>query len=270
MRDAADNGRKALEILKQHYQGDGKPRVLSLYTELTSLVKGVSEDITDYILRAEKYASALRTAKHTVEDSLLIAMVLKGLPQQYKPFEVVITQNEKEDMKFHAFKVALRSFEDTEKARVAAPRERDSLNHLKNNTHSNQITCFKCKQDGHKAFSCPNKGKASSRGGRGGGGNNNRKWCTICGSGTYHTRNCRNSKEEEESMSENSKSKHYFAMMNINEFGAHYGGKSFLIDSGSSAHIVNSDENFISYDSEFNPQQHAVTLADGTTQMGMA
>ena len=39
-------------------------------------------------------------------------MVLKGLPSQYKPFEVVVTQNKK--MKFSEFKVALRNLEDTE------------------------------------------------------------------------------------------------------------------------------------------------------------
>ena len=50
MRDAEDDGRRALKILKEHYQGCGKPRVLSLYTELTSLCKGPSEDITDYII----------------------------------------------------------------------------------------------------------------------------------------------------------------------------------------------------------------------------
>ena len=39
IRDARDDGRKALEILRQHYQGKGKPRVIALYTELTSLMK---------------------------------------------------------------------------------------------------------------------------------------------------------------------------------------------------------------------------------------
>ena len=37
IRDARDDGRKALEVLRQHYQGKGKPRIISLYTELTSL-----------------------------------------------------------------------------------------------------------------------------------------------------------------------------------------------------------------------------------------
>lgn len=39
MRDAPDDGRKALQILRQHFAGTGKPRVISLYTELTSLLK---------------------------------------------------------------------------------------------------------------------------------------------------------------------------------------------------------------------------------------
>ena len=39
MRDAQDDGRKALKILRAHYTGTGKPRVISLYMELTSLVK---------------------------------------------------------------------------------------------------------------------------------------------------------------------------------------------------------------------------------------
>ena len=39
MRHAQDDGRKALKILRAHYTGTGKPRVISLYMELTSLVK---------------------------------------------------------------------------------------------------------------------------------------------------------------------------------------------------------------------------------------
>ena len=37
IRDAWDNGRKALIILREHYLLKGKPKVISLCTELTSL-----------------------------------------------------------------------------------------------------------------------------------------------------------------------------------------------------------------------------------------
>ena len=62
MRDAKDDGRRALEILREHYAGTGKQRILSLYTQLTSLTKLRSETVTDYVLRAETSATALQNA----------------------------------------------------------------------------------------------------------------------------------------------------------------------------------------------------------------
>ena len=47
MRDAADDGRKALKILRNHFRRSSTPRIVSLYTELTSLVKRSDECITD-------------------------------------------------------------------------------------------------------------------------------------------------------------------------------------------------------------------------------
>ena len=60
MRDAIDDGRKALSILREHYAGTSKPRVISLYTELTSLIKSSHETVTNYVIRAETAAAALR------------------------------------------------------------------------------------------------------------------------------------------------------------------------------------------------------------------
>ena len=59
MRDAKDDGRKALKILRNHYMGKSKPRLLALYTELTSLQKGHDECITDYVLLPETAAASL-------------------------------------------------------------------------------------------------------------------------------------------------------------------------------------------------------------------
>ena len=61
MREASGNGREALRILRDHYAGKGKPRVISLYTELTSLRKK-QNGVTDYIIRTEAIVTALRNA----------------------------------------------------------------------------------------------------------------------------------------------------------------------------------------------------------------
>src|SRR6218665_1262650 len=75
-RNARDNGKKALEIMREHYLGKSKPKIISLYTELTTLSKSEDETVTDYMLRAETAASSLKTAGEVVSDSLLIAMIL--------------------------------------------------------------------------------------------------------------------------------------------------------------------------------------------------
>ncbi|KAG1933834.1 hypothetical protein F2P79_020360 [Pimephales promelas] len=146
MRDAADDGRKALKILREHYAGTGKPRVINLYTELTSLQKAVNESVTDYVIRAETAITALRNAKETLSDGLLIAMVLKGLPDSFKPFSIHITQSD-ETITFTEFKTKLRSYESTEKFSAACS-EDDSV--MKVKARDGNVNCKWRKRDNVK------------------------------------------------------------------------------------------------------------------------
>ena len=92
MHDTANNGREAFRILKQHYATTEIPRILSLYEELTTLKMAIEEDTTDSLIRAEHAATGLRKAGETITDNLVMVMILKGLPEFFKPFVVVHTQ----------------------------------------------------------------------------------------------------------------------------------------------------------------------------------
>ena len=63
MCDAPNDGPKALRILNEHYMGKGKPCIIYLYTQLTSLQMGEDENVTDYLVRAETICNFLTTAK---------------------------------------------------------------------------------------------------------------------------------------------------------------------------------------------------------------
>ena len=93
--DTQDNGREALTILREHYLSKGKPKVISLYTELIYFRRLKSESIKDYIIKVENISNALKEAGEVISDRLLIAMALKGLPLNFKPFIMVITQKKK-------------------------------------------------------------------------------------------------------------------------------------------------------------------------------
>ena len=155
MRDAKDHCRKALKILRNHYLGKRKPHVLALYTGHTLLQKGCNECITDYVLRAETAAASLKSTGKTVSDSLLIAMVLKRLPAEYKTFSAIVSQRDEKDdkMKFQEFKVALRSYEKTEKSCTPPEADEDNVMNCKSKSlvANGSLTCYSCGPPGHES-----------------------------------------------------------------------------------------------------------------------
>ena len=62
IRDAKNDGRKALEILRKHYLSSSETRVIGLFTELTTLKKEEAETLTDYVLRGETAGMHLERA----------------------------------------------------------------------------------------------------------------------------------------------------------------------------------------------------------------
>ena len=184
IRDAKDKGKEALQILRNHYLGTSKPRIISLYTELTSLKMAADETATAYMIRAETASASLQSAGETISDALLVAMVLKGLPHEYKTFSTVISQKN-EIISFKDFKIALRSYEETEKSQNLT-KSFDNVMKLK--PEKSVIRCHYCNKIGHTESQCRLKlnNKSSQK---------PQRWCQNCKSKTHDTHHCRYKKK---------------------------------------------------------------------------
>ena len=185
IRDAPDKGRESFKILKDHYLGTSKPRILSLYTELTSLKMGSGETVTEYMLRAETAASRLKQAEETISDQLLIAMVLKGLPESYKAFSTIMC-NTNDKLEFSKFKISLRSYEENEAARAAHNVTSDDVYSLTSDDVYSLITCYSCGKPGHRKFQCTNKPKSEF-----GKSSKQSRLCDKCKTRSHDTKYCR-------------------------------------------------------------------------------
>ncbi len=254
IRDARDDGRRALEILREHYQGKGKPRIITLYTELTSLKKQENETIVDYVIRAERSATALREADEVISDALLIAMVLKGLPSEYNTFATVVVQREKQ-MNFAEFKSALRSHEES--AKTQSVKTVDTGDNIMVTKQKFDGNCFKCGRKGHKSSECWSKSE---------------KWCNNCKNKSHETKNCRKKKDAAKTAAGKTtpreNNEHTFAFVskdtNSNSGIPIKNNSSLLVDTGATSHIINDKSKFVDFDKEFNPSAHVIELADGS------
>jgi hypothetical protein len=250
--EARDDGRKSLTVLREYYQGKGKPRIIALYTELTSLKKGENENTTDYMLRAETASTALKSAEEVISDGLVIAMILKGLPRSYKTFSTVVIQREK-PMTFSEFKTALRNYEENEKS--CKKEDQDNVMYTKPQNRFDG-KCFKCNKKGHKSSDCWTKSE---------------KWCSNCKSKTHNTKDCRSKKDgkdaaktaNEPKKEDNNGHSFTFTLKDSND-RRNMDNENLLVDTGATSHIINGSSKFINFDENFDSNTNFMELADGS------
>ena len=261
IRDANNDGRGALKILRDHYIGSTKPRIISMYYELTSLHLSPTESVTEYLIRAENYVARLKEAGEKVSESLLIAMLVKGLPETYRSFSTLIMQQGIDEMGLPKFKSALKNFDENEKARSNYHNNGDnvmktSYGHKNDKKQSSSasasgITCFSCKEPGHRWFQCPKKPK---------------KWCKICKDKSHETTTCKYNKNATKQVNHQKKgeSDDDTFVFKISEKPDISKNDLLMVDCGATAHIITDKEKFIHLDENFDKSKHTIELADSS------
>ncbi|KAF3688288.1 Copia protein Gag-int-pol protein Copia VLP protein Copia protease [Channa argus] len=233
-----------------------------MYTSLTNLRMAETESVTDYIIRAENIITALRNAGEPLSDGLIVAMILGGLPDSFKPLAVHVTQNEN-NVTFADFKRRLRVYEESEKMRITGTTDNVMKTlHGRVNTKSHNrkdVTCYKCGTKGHKARTCSRK-----------------VWCNHCKSNTHTESICKKKGERDDlrKIAENQEmdKDHLFkAKHSKKEKPAGTKNlKGIMVDTGATSHIINDIRKLINFDSSFQPGSHSVELADRTRCSGIA
>ncbi|XP_068227917.1 uncharacterized protein [Palaemon carinicauda] len=230
------------------------------------------ECVTDYFLRAEAASTSLKSAGETISDSLLIAMVLKGLPEEFTPFNTVVMQKDTEST-FPEFKSLLRSYEESLRSREAHRPDVKSENVLKVNYKKNpdyqcggsasgsSVRCYSCGKTGHKSFECRLK---KDRG----------KWCKECKTITHNFDECRKANRatrfssatvnvcKPRSTNDYSDEECCFKIScSVDNISTDV--CNVLVDCGATTHIITDKSKFKCFDEDFDESKHMVELADG-------
>ncbi|XP_032231782.1 uncharacterized protein LOC116614662 [Nematostella vectensis] len=186
-------------------------------------------------------------------------MILKGLPESYKPLAIHITQSAG-DISFSTFKGQLRSYGETEKfsskgkadqvMKAASPAPR---------------TCYGCRQTSHFIRDSPKKSETT-------------KWCNYHKSSTHSDGECKRQQQKRDTTkkvsvmndTENNEEKHTFTF-NMKDHGNNVlnNPKDMLVDTGAKSHFVTTDT-ITRIDGTFKPSKHCMELADGTKTRNIA
>ena len=108
------NGPEAWKRLTAHFSSSETPRVMNLLEQLTSLSLETTEEMTDYLIRAQTLSSLLEVAGEKISEKLLGSVVLKDLPDSYEYFKTV-NDFSKSPTPFTDLKRALKIFADSQK-----------------------------------------------------------------------------------------------------------------------------------------------------------
>ncbi|XP_034061612.1 uncharacterized protein LOC117539525 [Gymnodraco acuticeps] len=243
---------------------------------MTALKKADNETVTEYIIRAEQIITALRSAGEAQSEGLMMAMVMRGLPEKYKPFTLMVTHGDSE-VTLGQFKAKLRNFEASEDSasdemservlRVqAATKRKPAKRFIPDGGGEHVGTCWRCGEKGHRKDDCRKK-----------------VWCSFCKSKGHTDKACTKkdrgdaarcvsmpggTREAAGGGDYTLKVRAEETSLQRQQLQTHR--KGLIVDTGASSHIINDKKKFKIFDSTFKPKRHSMELADGRRTFAVA
>ena len=247
-RECSNQGSKAYKNLGQHFRSTGKPRIMTIMGKLTNLRMNGGENINDYIVRAEELSYALEDAGQQVGETMLVSLVLKGLPDSFETF-VTIQNCIKENLEYEKVKKDLINFVNN-KAESETPKGLHDVAAFSKDARAKvgcQGKCFNCDQSGHMSQKCP-KGKAVKK-----------QECSNCGKKNHSFEKCyskgggadKTGNEYKAGAAEHSRA-FAFTVTNSASLVSREGrGVELLVDSGCTNYMFNDRRFFVRFDGSF-------------------
>ena len=244
--DDERDGVGAWQALVNKYELKGNSQKAALHGELFQDTMAGHEDPDLYFMRIESRQRRLKRLGIAIEEDTLLGIGMSKLPKEYATLKTVMGADC--ELTYDAFKDQVRDFYTRE---IAGSPSADSAL-----TAQAKGSCFDCGMYGHFKADCPkNKqrggggrgggrgrgnGRGGGRGGRGGRGQGQarpRIKCYNCGKTGHFERDCWFKNDG----AVNIASESTVALTVTEEEKASAKGKSWIVDSGCSSHMVSSE-----------------------------
>jgi hypothetical protein len=153
-------------ILLDTYERKSMATKVQLLERLFALTKQASETITSYIARLTEIERKLNAQEEKVSESILVYVLLRGLPASYTSIVQLIKMKDQLEMK-DAIEM-LKNEEERQGVTITGQPRTAAANMARSSsaTGHNEARCFTCNQTGHVMFNCPR--------------NSNKKKCELC------------------------------------------------------------------------------------------
>ena len=90
--EAKKDGKKSLQILKDHFEGTKETKLINTLTQLMDIKLESNETLLQFTYRAKSLKKILDENSVKIDDMAYIVIVLRGLPEKFNLFKTVLKQ----------------------------------------------------------------------------------------------------------------------------------------------------------------------------------